>query len=423
MLRTYQIDGKEVDSIDLKSLVISKGIKVSNEVYKKFSSTNRIYPDPLTCNCFILPDKTVVQMTDIALHLNYLKSAMSLQNLKQMKYFFQMNTPFKLKVSGSGKPVLMHGDSVVTEVEFPPESHFYEQVTSSGMPYLNNAVLQGVDTLSFQCLWACDYARAGYPCQFCYSGGMFEQLEKKGKPMPPVPSPRDAAEIADYAVNREKVAKILQLTGGSTMDTRAECGLIRDYLKEIDSVAGLKNLSGEVLIYTTPPADPSEIDKVFAAGADRVACSLEVWDEKLAQIITPGKWKFTTRKRHLDCQKYISREYGPNKACSSFVVGLEPAKSFLEGAEYLASEGIVPIASVWIPFGRPVMGKMQAPGLDYYRAVKEGLAEIYIKYGIEPPGDTGFNVCVCRDTWNHRSEVSSNATGEGCCESKSMAES
>lgn len=418
MLGKYHMNGDEIDSLDLKAMVVTKGVKVSNEVYKKFSKTNRIYPDPLTCNCLILPDETVVQMTDVALHLKYLKSAMSLQNLKQLRYFFQMNSPFRLEVSDSGKPVLLYNAEKVTEVDFPPESHFYERVTSGGLPYLGNAVLQGLDVVSFQCLWACDYARAGYPCQFCYSGGVFEQLARKNKPNPPVPTVRDAAEITDYAINKEKIAKYLQITGGSTMDPMAECGTIKGYLDEIDAVAGLKNIRGEVLVYTTPPRDPKVVDQLFYSGADRVACSFEVWDEELAKTITPGKYRFTGRKRNLDCLKYISKEFGPNKACSSFVVGVEPAESFLEGAEYLASEGIAPIASVWIPFGRPVLGKMQAPPVEYYRKVKERLAEIYTKYGIEPPGGIGFNVCLCRDAWNHRSEILGDHIQNGCCEPK-----
>jgi hypothetical protein len=175
-------------------------------------------------------------------------------------------------------------------------------------------------------------------------------------------------------------------TRNSTMNPQAECHTIKGLLKEIDSLAGLKNIHGEVLVYTTPLTDPKEVDQLFGAGADRIACSLKVWDEELAKVITPGKMRFAGRKRFLDCLKYISKEYGPNKACSSFVVGVEPAESLLKGAEYLAAEGIVPIASVWIPFGRPVMGKSQAPGLDYYRKVKRGLLQIYVKYGIEPPG-------------------------------------
>jgi hypothetical protein len=265
--------------------------------------------------------------------------------------------------------------------------------------------LQGLDTLSFQCLWSCEYARAGFPCQFCYAGAISARNARRHKPGPPNPTPRDAAEILDYAVNKEKVARIVQVTGGSTMNPQAECGAIKGILDEMDSVVGLDKLPGEMLVYTTPPSDPKMLDQVFDAWADRVACSLEVWDEGLARTITPGKIRFAGRQRFLDCLKYVAREYGPNKACSSFVVGLEPVESFLKGAECLATEGIATIASLWIPFGSRVTGRSRAPGLEYYRRAKEGLAEIYDRYGIEPPGEAGFNVCLCRDAWNHKSDI------------------
>jgi hypothetical protein len=37
--------------------------------------------------------------------------------------------------------------------------------------------------------------------------------------------------------------------------------------------------------------------------------------------------------------------------------------------------------------------------LGYYQEVKKGLAEIYSKYDLIPPGDKGLNVCMCRDIY------------------------
>ncbi|MBS3937675.1 MAG: radical SAM protein [Peptococcaceae bacterium] len=410
MLRTYQLNGECLDSIDLKVLVISKGVKVSKQVYSEFGKTSRIFPDPLKCNCFLLPDGTVTQLTDLAFHLNYLKSALSWDALKKIKYFSELNTPFSLDISDSGTPALFYHGKIVTDVQFPSYSDFYKQKTSQGLPFLGSAVLQGTEWLSFQCLWGCDYACAGEPCQFCYSGGIFHSLTKRGKALPAFPTPQDVAEIVEFAVVKAKCARSLQITGGSTFNVQAECDKIKEYLEAINTRVGRENIPGEILLYTTPPHDPRLVDQLFQAGADRIACSLEIWDENLAKEIMPGKAKYTGRKRHLDCLEYIADQYGPNKACSSFVVGVEPAESYLEGAEYLASRGIVPIASVWVPFGSPVLGNMQAPGLSFYRQVKNGLARIYAQYGIEPPGGKGLNVCMCRDSWLHRQEVSNSCS-------------
>jgi hypothetical protein len=73
----YLIDGSSVDSIELKALVVSRGVKVSARIYKEFSQSHRIFANPLKCNCMVLPDGTIVQMTDLQLHMNYIKSAIS----------------------------------------------------------------------------------------------------------------------------------------------------------------------------------------------------------------------------------------------------------------------------------------------------------------------------------------------------------
>ena len=130
-------------------------------------------------------------------------------------------------------------------------------------------------------------------------------------------------------------------------------------------------------------------------------CSIEVWNERRAKIITPGKYEFTTRKRHLDALEYVVNNYGAGKGFSNFIIGIEDFETLKEGATYLAERGVLPTASVWMPFGRPVMGSMSTPTVDYYRRVKELYAELYSKYNLEPPASQGLNVCIERDIWNY----------------------
>ena len=93
--------------------------------------------------------------------------------------------------------------------------------------------------------------------------------------------------------------------------------------------------------------------------------------------MTSGKYEFTTKKRHLDALEYIAEKYGPGKTFSNFIIRIEPIETLKEDAMYLAELGIIPTASVWMPFGKTVMGSMKTPDVDYYRAVKEMLAELY----------------------------------------------
>lgn len=387
MLQRYRLEGGEVDSLLLKVLLVTRGVNVSPEVFRRLGKTSRISTpgDVAACDCIILPDRTIAHLANVG-----------------------DRSPFSLVVGDGGAPVLRYEGRDVTEVSLPPATAFYEQRTSCGTPFKGNAVLQGLDVLSFPCLWPCEYAAAGYACQFCNAGNCMQAMAEAGQAMPPSPSARDVAEIVDYAVNRERAASYVQITGGSTMDPKAEVDTVVGMLRAVDEVAHLDRLEGEMLVYTSPPADPAAIADVFAAGADRIACDIEVWDPKLAERITPGKWRFAGRERQLAVLELIAERFGPNRGCSAFVIGVEPAESFLEAAEYLGERGIVPIASIWVPHGRPVEGTTEAPGLDFYRKVIDGLADVYNRYDCEPPGDAGFNVCLCRDTWNHRRE-------RGCC--------
>jgi hypothetical protein len=398
-MTAYSLGEETVDSIDLKSLIVSRGVRVGAAVYKEASRLGRIYADPLKCNCLILPDGTIAQLTDLRFHLNYLRQAMSWDSLKQVKYFSQMNTPFSLELDERGEPCLSYRDRIITPVSFPAPTDFFERKTSSGLPFLGNAVIQGKQWLAFQCLWPCEYALSGDPCEFCYSGGVFESLARRGKALPRTPSPEDLAEIVRYAVVESGYCDSIEITGGSTFDSGKESALIRSYLEAIDSKVGREAIKGEILLFITPPEDHGIIDDYFRLGADRIACSVEVWDEKLAETITPGKHRITTRKRHLDALQYAVDTYGPGKAFSNLIIGLEPYDSLMEGAEYLASRGIIPAASIWIPFGRPVGGSMKAPDLDFFRKVKRGFAELYSKFGLEPPGASGVNICIDRDIW------------------------
>jgi hypothetical protein len=110
--------------------------------------------------------------------------------------------------------------------------------------------------------------------------------------------------------------------------------------------------------------------------------------------------QFTTRERHLNALTYIAEKFGKNKAFCNFIIGLESVETLKEGATLLAERGIIPSASVWMPMGRPVMGSMAAPAIDYFRQVKDMLADLYTRYNLSPAGGCGLNVCIEKDIYH-----------------------
>lgn len=50
-MERYKFESYDIDSVELKCLLISRGLKIDPEVYRKHGRNYRIYPNALTCNC------------------------------------------------------------------------------------------------------------------------------------------------------------------------------------------------------------------------------------------------------------------------------------------------------------------------------------------------------------------------------------
>ncbi|MEI7729314.1 MAG: radical SAM protein [Verrucomicrobiota bacterium] len=377
---TFELDEATVDVLDLKTLLITRGINVPEEITRRFGSTHRIAPTShlFACNCLLLPGRIPAHMFHIG-----------------------PSAEFSLSVNEAGRPCLIYRGKFVTEVDFPPATGFYEQQTSRGFPFQLMAVLQGLDVVSFPYLWPCQFALGGIPCHFCYQGNITLAMKQAGQALPPNPSPEDVAEAVEYCVRQEHIHDV-QLTGGSEVDAgRGEMPLATEVLAAIERRVGLENIAGEIYLYTSAPKDPAAVDDVFAAGADRVAYDLNIWDENIFKQVCPGIARHIGRAQQLRALEYAASKHGPNKVCSAFVVGLEPLESLLAGAEYVAQRGIVPLFSIWMPHHRPVVGSTTPPDLDYYRCARWGFLELFGKYNLKPPGASGLNVCMCRDLAMH----------------------
>jgi len=397
-MEKYKLKEFYVDNVELKCLLVSRGVMVDKAVYKYAKDKFRLNINPLCCNCMLLSDGTIVQLTDTKFHLEYLSGILSWNTLKLLRHVKDLATPFTLRLV-ENQFVLFYENQEVDTVTFPPASQFYKQKTALGRPYVGNTVLQGLDWVAFQCLWPCEFATEQHACQFCFSGGDFETLAKKGKALPASVPSADVKEITKYALAHDNVSSV-QITGGSTHDGIAENKYITAYLQSLSEL----EIPGEKLLYITPPVDTAIIDSYFNLGATRIACSLELWDINRAKEVTPGKIHFIGRDRYLKILEYIAQKYGTGNASSNFIIGIEDFETLAEGATWMAKRSILPAASIWMPMGRPVQGSMKAPNIDYYKRVKEHFAELYNKYKLEPPKGHGLNVCIGRDIWNYISQ-------------------
>ena len=85
-------------------------------------------------------------------------------------------------------------------------------------------------------------------------------------------------------------------------------------LEVIDRRVGLDRIESEVVCYVTAPKDPALVDQIFAAGADRVAHDLQVWDRSLHARLAPGHARHIGRDGQLRALEHIADKFGPNRA-------------------------------------------------------------------------------------------------------------
>jgi hypothetical protein len=360
-------------ALDLKCALIGSGVRYPQEVYDAVAEWARLEPpsNPYACNCLILPG-------EIAVHLQPNEAS-----------------PFALRMEG-GKPMLFENGHPVVEVTFPRGSAYYQQKTMAGHPFGSIAVLEGRSTLAFFYLWSCEYIKTRETCSFCFQ----VRADMAGYNLPS-PSYEEVVEIIGWAIANAGVQEV-QLTAGTLFASQNECRRYAELLRVIDRVVGLDQIKSELYCYITAPKNPNDVDQIFEAGADRVGHDLHVWNADRHARFAPGHARHVTRAGQLRALQHIADKFGPNKAFSAFVAGLEPLDEMLAGAEYLASRGIVPAFSVWMPPPGSVTSDSKPPGLDYYRQARKAFAQLYQTYGLNPPGHpAGSHVSLCRDIYRN----------------------
>jgi hypothetical protein len=371
------ISSDALSSLDLKCALVGAGVRYPQEVYDAVSGWARLEPpsNPYACNCLILPGEVAVH-----LHSNE-------------------NSRFALRLE-NGKSMLFEEETPVAEVTFPVESGYYQQKTTAGHPFGSIAVLEGRSTLAFFYLWSCDYIKTNETCSFCFQ----VKADMAGYNLPSA-SPAEVAEMIGWAIEHAGVREV-QLTAGTLFGSQTECRRYAELLRTIDKTVGLNKIKSEIYCYLTAPNDPREVDQIFEAGADRVGHDLHVWNRELQARFAPGHARYVTRDRQLRALEYIADKFGPNKAFSAFVAGLEPLDDMLAGAQYLASRGIVPAFSVWMPTPGSVSADSKPPGLDYYRQARKEFARLYKTYNLNPPGaPAGSHVSLCRDIYRNMEAI------------------
>jgi len=150
------------------------------------------------------------------------------------------------------------------------------------------------------------------------------------------------------------------------------------------------------LCLQTGPKTPEVAKRYRLNGIDAHESNLEVWDERLFNIICPGKAKRVGWKKWVDMMCDEVDVFGQGNVSPCFVWGVEmcqpygfktideAVKSTLSGWDYLMAHGVIPRPKEWmVEPGSALAGNRPAP-LEFYVRTIYGWHELWVKYALPP---------------------------------------
>ncbi|MHA1525958.1 MAG: radical SAM protein [Promethearchaeota archaeon] len=244
--------------------------------------------------------------------------------------------------------------------------------TSDGIPMKKIALVHGMDCLASTIYQKCVYWACGEACKFCGVELSLQAdstiLEKNSEQM---------SEVIAMA-KKEGRCNHMTLTSGTTEEDDKGANRYTQLLKGIKQ--NYPNLPLHVQI--EPIEDISLINELKEAGADTIGIHLEILDDSIRKIITPGK-------AHIPFESYKKNWihaleiFGKNQVSSYILTGFgESADEFIKELESVVSIGVIP----YITPVRSIPGRDDLPITNHH-----SLLEVYLKagkmmkeYGVNP---------------------------------------
>jgi hypothetical protein len=301
---------------------------------------------------FILPDGTVVQ---------FRKNSRSpyCVNLKE------------------GTLVLTKGENVLCAVKWIPRPRYYDVKTTNDHAMVKVGQTGGEDCLFFCYQNYCSFFSKHEQCLFCNlvsTSSTYDSVLKKK-------DTQDIGQVAKTAFAEGTVKHVL-LTGGC-FNHQKEIELVSDVLKSIREHTRMERVPGTIL--PSPAKGVDDLKRYHDTGIQAIGFSMEIWDENLYRAICPGKSGSTGHDEFVHSIEAAVGIFGAGNVYAVFVMGLEPANTFLEGVRKITGLGANVVPFVWSPNPGSMLEGHRAPTGKWYVETVQEAAEIVARAKV-PPG-------------------------------------
>ncbi|MFI5591694.1 radical SAM protein [Amycolatopsis sp. NPDC051758] len=221
-----------------------------------------------------------------------------------------------------------------------PPPHFYGRpLDGGGQPLEKVAQMCSGDRLCFGITGpGCSFWPAAERCAYC-SIGMNREADMSKKTTDELLQVVDAA-VADPA----RPARHLLLGGGTPRGDDMGASICARLTRLVKAKHDLP-----VYVMIAAPLQDASIRELADAGVDELGMNLEFWTEESWRTIIPGKNRRIGKDRYLKALEYAGEVFGPVRARSIVIVGLEHRSASLQAVTELASRNVMPILSPFRP--------------------------------------------------------------------------
>ncbi|MDR1710111.1 MAG: radical SAM protein [Candidatus Accumulibacter sp.] len=306
------------------------------------------------------------------------------------------NDPYIVDQIG-GKLVLLDKGKEIEEIFYWDKPDYYGKKTSRGV-LMQNVAGSRPQRLYITPNRSCHFwsKKGGGGCGFCDIVNNLKQQRAEIE-MPTRLDPRDVSETVAEALKEKGRFTAVFLTSGS--DFRGK----QPFDAEVDFYIEILKAIGEN--FSTPKFPSQLLCTAFTkdqfrrihdeTGLTSVTMDIEVLNERLFNVICPGKAKWVGyrewKRRLVDAVEV----FGPNRVGTGIVSGVELVPPFgfatedealdsvLAEADDLAAQGVGTVNMIWVPRRGSPLGHHKNASLEYYVRLAWGLQAIRRKHGLE----------------------------------------
>ena len=277
--------------------------------------------------------------------------------------------------------LLKNGDPVCG-FELSKDPDWYLEKLDDGTMFGSYIQVHGTSVLAASLTNFCVFKDDNEGCSFC---GLTLDRENKKK------SPKRMASILQAIEKKHPgLYHELNLNSGTLRSDDMGAEMFVEALMEIRKVSSIA-----VAAQIAPMKDFKWVDRLKDAGLTSLSFNMEIWDDELRKKIIPGKEKIR-KKHYLDILEYAGNIFGGVNISSWLIGGLEPIESTLEGAEKIASRGVLPFVTAFRPIIGSPLEDASPPGTDTMVRIYERLKKILEKHELNPENaKSGCAKCDC----------------------------